>query len=168
MMKKYLTVSLLGHFILLLICTLYFSVSKKNSVLMSETILSANLVTEPLLSLYGLHKKNSIHSHKTEIHTESPSQKIPDPLLQIIHNAIAAKQVYPDIAQQLNQSGVVKIGFWLDPHGQLSQISLLKSSGFPNIDQAALNAVNDLSSIQAAGIYLKNREYMAVDVVFEL
>ena len=88
-------------------------------------------------------------------------------VLKILHAAIAEKQFYPETALQLNQTGIVKIRFQLDPNGTVTDISLQKSSGIASIDAAAFAAVQTISPIKAAGIYLQRREYFSVDVVFE-
>ena len=48
---------------------------------------------------------------------------------------------YPAQARRRNQQGVVLLEVRLDEHGKQREISLLRSSGFPSLDQAALEAV---------------------------
>ena len=48
---------------------------------------------------------------------------------------------YPAQARRRNQQGVVLLEVRLDERGKQREISLLRSSGFPSLDQAALDAV---------------------------
>lgn len=88
-------------------------------------------------------------------------------LAQLLHDAIAANQQYPENAIELNQKGMVKIGFMLWPDGQLKNSSLLQSSGFELIDNAALTAVASISPMQEASRYLHQPEFFSVIVVFQ-
>lgn len=89
-----------------------------------------------------------------------------NPLLKILHQAIAAKQSYPEEAVSLNQTGTVKIKFLLFPNGQISHVSIIKSSGFANIDSAALTAVQAISPVHSTNLYLKKAEFFTIDIVF--
>lgn len=90
-----------------------------------------------------------------------------DGLLAILHQAISTQQIYPAMALELNQAGKVTIGFYLYPDGRLEQITLLTSSGFPILDDAALAAVAKISPLSQAHAYLQAKKYYSVTVVFE-
>lgn len=87
-------------------------------------------------------------------------------LLKILHDSIAAKQSYPESALELNQKGKVVVGFYLAPDGNLSRISMLKSSGYDSIDSAALLAVKSVDTITNAGLYLNKKEFFSIEVIF--
>lgn len=106
-------------------------------------------------------------SNTTSSYSQITTQDAQKNLLTILHNAIASNQHYPEDALTLQQTGTVKIGFWLYPDGTLKQIALLKSSNHTNIDKAALFAVQSISNIPEATALLKSAMYFAVDVVFE-
>ena len=87
-------------------------------------------------------------------------------LLKILHDTIADKLIYPDSALLLKQTGTVKIGLMLYPNGQITNISILKSSGAGSMDAEAMIAVQSISLIEQAHVYLTAAKYFSVDVVF--
>jgi len=89
------------------------------------------------------------------------------PLLTAIHTAIAAKQRYPDSAQVMQQTGMVTIGFYADPLGQLSEIKLLISSGLSQLDDAATKAVAAASPITEISNYLREKKFFTIEVIFD-
>jgi len=91
-----------------------------------------------------------------------------EPLIKILHDAIANVQHYPEIAIALNQSGSVTIGFRLYPNGRLSEIKLEKSRGFDRLDQAALSAAHSIVMVQEAKQYITNPRYYAIEVQFTM
>ncbi len=84
-------------------------------------------------------------------HEESTSSKGKDQVTMQSHvgGAIAAKPdylhnpapVYPEIARQHRQEGLVLLEVAVTAEGKPSEISIKKSSGYRLLDQAALNAV---------------------------
>jgi len=55
--------------------------------------------------------------------------------------AILSAKAYPAAAERLGHEGVAKVSFTLDASGSLAAISLRSSSGFAELDDAALDAV---------------------------
>ena len=55
---------------------------------------------------------------------------------------------YPRLAQRNGWQGMVKLGLRIKSNGQLSNIRVLSTSGFPILDQAALNTLNKISTLQ--------------------
>jgi periplasmic protein TonB len=55
--------------------------------------------------------------------------------------AILAQKYYPPAAERLGHSGNVKVSFTLDAGGGLAGVSVKSSSGFDELDSAALDAV---------------------------
>jgi TonB family protein len=87
-------------------------------------------------------------------------------LLSILHDKIASKQIYPESAILLNQTGTVSIRFVLGPNGTITHIALQTSSGVESIDLAALNAVKRVSPIKEAAMYLQNPTSFLIDVIY--
>lgn len=58
--------------------------------------------------------------------------------LQSVANLIAAQQDYPIAARRLDQQGEVRLRLTVDRQGGLLDVGLGKSSGFPILDQAAM------------------------------
>ena len=70
---------------------------------------------------------------------------------------------YPELARQRGQTGTVRIEFNVSPAGEVTQATVARSSGFPLLDAAALQTVQQRWFIpESAG----QRHY--VDIVFQL
>ena len=57
-----------------------------------------------------------------------------------------AKQNYPSEARKLRQTGSVMVGFYYTKEQKIENLKILQSSGFSNLDKAALNAVKKTKS----------------------
>lgn len=116
-------------------------------------------------------KKNPMiakRSAQSTLATEATKPERDDKLLlKILHEAIANQQQYPESALQLNQTGTVKVGFLLQPDGQVRNVIVLASSGNNHLDQAALSAVQATTPISHVNRYLKQTKSMEVDIVFK-
>jgi TonB family protein len=111
-------------------------------------------------------KANTANSKSTS-YKNSINEDSKIALLRILHDAIAQQQEYPESAIRLQQAGTVKIGFILNPNGNLEKIEIIKPSSYKIINLAALSAVNAVSSISEASQYLREPFYFQVDVIFE-
>ena len=60
---------------------------------------------------------------------------------QDVRTRIERKKIYPDTARDLGMSGEVEILYELDRAGKLLRAEIATSSGFKQLDRAALNAV---------------------------
>jgi len=69
---------------------------------------------------------------------------------------------YPRLAQRNGWQGIVKLGLRVESNGQLSHIRLLSTSGFPVLDQAALETLNRISTLQDVDIWLKGLHFDTV------
>jgi len=69
---------------------------------------------------------------------------------------------YPRLAQRNGWQGMVKLGLRIESNGQLSHIRLLSTSGFPVLDQAALNTLNRISTLQDVDIWLNGLHFDTV------
>jgi len=87
-------------------------------------------------------------------------------VLQQLHNAIAKAQRYPENAYQLNQHGTTKIEFILHPNGTMSQIALIKESGYSLLDEAALRSVKAIQPFYMSGNHLIKSERFSVSIEF--
>jgi len=65
--------------------------------------------------------------------------------MQHIKDAIQNVWVYPQEAQMEGQQGRLLILFSIDKSGKVVKISLLRSSGYPLLDNAAIEAIKDAS-----------------------
>lgn len=89
-------------------------------------------------------------------------------LLKMLHEQIAKKQVFPESALELNESGTVTIHFIVSPDGAIHDVILYKSSGVMSLDLAALKAVVAISPLQNISELLKKEEEFSIDVVYRL
>lgn len=110
-------------------------------------------------------EQNNLTSHINPI-SAGDSDVQNGELQKILHEAISAKQSYPESAQLLNQEGIVRIRFLLRPEGVLENVVIEKSSGFASIDDAALTAAKAISPVRQAHLYLKTAKLFSVDIRF--
>lgn len=114
----------------------------------------------------------SSHSEAQSQATLPQQQKIKskktfdDPLLSLLHNATAAKLVYPRTAADFNQNGIVDVGFVIAPSGQVTQVKLMKSSGFELLDNAALTAIKAISPVFHVDRYLQQPKFVTAHISF--
>lgn len=105
-------------------------------------------------------------------HSEPPDEKsdtkVNIPLLNLIHEAVASRLVYPKAAIDFNESGTVKIGFVIYPNGELTDVTLVQSSGSDILDNAALTAVNTMWPVHGVDKYLTKPRYIAGYIVFRI
>lgn len=193
MRRKYFCFSALGHLIILIIISAsVIFLQQKKAEIKSNHFLPTYIYQEKKNNLTQKQKKivSKIALEKTKIIKTAPSssvlsvlsvaqaetlksQTIPAKentagvLLTILHDAIAAKQIYPDSAIELNQTGTVTIGFRIFPDGHIENIKLIKSSEIDSLDASALSAVSLISPVKEANNYLKSAEFLTIDVVFQ-
>lgn len=173
-MKKYLLLSCLSHALIFIsaLIVFHFQTSVKTESLpnintyfvnknhLNKTIIKPNGILKSEKKTKKISKSiNTLSPNKTETHNE---------LLKLLHQAIAAKQQYPEAAINLHQEGTVKIGMYIKPDGKITQLSILQTSGFNTIDLAALSAIQAISPFFPAKNFLQTTEYFSVDVLFSL
>lgn len=193
--KYYLLFSTLGHLILVLLLALNL-VNSSNLKKSGESALPAYAASFPprfarqqenkktdILSvkksavvkpahtkkLLG-EKSNLRHQTSSQAANNSDSHKAnkdEQKILTLLHQAIAARQSYPDEALALQQMGKVTIRFLLYPDGHLENAAIIKSSGITSIDHAALIAINAISPIKEVSAYLAKAAFFSVDIVFQ-
>lgn len=88
-------------------------------------------------------------------------------LLQIIHDAIARHQQYPSQAGFLNETGDVSASFILQPSGAVSDVRVVRSSGFNSLDMAALSAIRQASPISSVEPYLNAPRAFTIKINFD-
>lgn len=89
-----------------------------------------------------------------------------NPLLKLLHDATDAQLNYPQLAGDFRVSGTTRIGFTIHPNGQVTQVKMVQSSRFPPFDTAALDAINAISPVHGVEAYLKEPQYVEVNVIF--
>lgn len=93
-------------------------------------------------------------------------QKVSEPLLQLLSEATSSKLVYPQISIAFKQTGTVKLRFYIFPDGRITQVTLLQTSGFNPLDDAALDAIRAISPVRNTNLYLKKPQYITAYIEF--
>ena len=88
-------------------------------------------------------------------------------LLNVIDRAVQSHLVYPDLAQVHIEQGSILLAFDLAPNGQISGISIEKSSGEADLDRAAIKAVEESSPIDMP-VHLNQSIHLSLPVNFSL
>ena len=78
------------------------------------------------------------------------------PLVNNLEQAIEQHKYYPLSALQQHQQGNVNIAFVLHPNGTLTNIHIVNSSHYVELDSAAVNAVTAASPVYSIAQYVKN------------
>src|SRR3990167_7679010 len=162
-MKKYFITAFLAHiFLLLPVIVLTHNLTS----ITAQKYMPA-YIFHPVRKI--LYSKNSLKHAPTHSIQQSFQPEITalhaehdDKLLQLLHEAISHAQDYPDTALELKESGMVSIGLTLSPDGTVSQVSLIKSSGYSILDQAAVNTVKSLPPLVNAKNYLTEKKEFSV------
>lgn len=95
------------------------------------------------------------------------SKNMNNALLNILTKTLASHLSYPKIAMDFRLRGVAIIGFFLGTDGQISQVTLLHSSGSTMLDQAAMDAVKSSSPIKKIEAYVKQPTPLAIRIIFD-
>lgn len=89
-------------------------------------------------------------------------------LVALLHQAIAQHQIYPPIALQMGRQGRTTVTFKLFQDGHVSDVRIVKASGTPSLDHAALAAITDAAPFAPAQRYLSAPQTFTLDIVFEI
>ena len=88
--------------------------------------------------------------------------------VSLLHQAIDKHKRYPYQAQRQRREGLVKLQFVVHPNGQVTNVSVVQSSRFNALDDAARDAVNAISPFQLAANYIYEQHIYDVDIDFRL
>jgi TonB family protein len=174
--RNYFWLSLSIHGLIVTVFILHFNNQHGLEKISNPTILSY-ATHSPASSKIKTHSDKSIfpkpnlvqHSYvttKNQNQTTLSEKNEEQPILTLLHNAIAEKQTYPEEALASQQSGIVTIGFMLYPNGELKKIHLVKSSGISELDNAAITAVKSVSAVPHVSRYLEQANYFFIDVIY--
>lgn len=81
---------------------------------------------------------------------------------QRLNLAFSEHFTYPRLAQRNGWQGMVKLGLRIEPNGQLSRIRVVSTSGFPVLDQAALETLYRISTLQGVDPWLNGTPFDTV------
>lgn len=81
------------------------------------------------------------------IHSTQPASKA----LTAAQRCSGLSKDYPMAARRRHEEGVVKVGYRLLPDGQVQQVEVIESSGFSDLDHAAVSAVQAIKCKAVAG-----------------
>lgn len=93
--------------------------------------------------------------------------KIADPLIKLMARSLSAHFRYPETEGMMGIKGRVLVLITLHPEGYYSDVEMVKSSESPNLDAAALYAVNTAPQVYGASTFIKQPKRFLVGFVFE-
>lgn len=100
-----------------------------------------------------------------------PPAPAPEPLVEARFDAdylSNPKPVYPMVSRRLGEAGVVQLRVHVGPHGQALKVELKHSSGFPRLDQSALDTVARWHFVPARRGATPVASWVVVPIVFSL
>ena len=77
--------------------------------------------------------------------TEAIKYMTREDYFNMLRMKIESHKKYPDTARKRQIEGKVEVGFAIDRDGSMTKVAILKSSGNPDLDRAALNAVQSVA-----------------------
>jgi TonB family protein len=89
-----------------------------------------------------------------------------DPLIKMLGRSLSAHFTYPRAAGELGIRGRVILKFTLHPKGYYSNLQMVQSSNNPDLDAAALYAVNAAPKIDGADRFLSKPKTFVVGFLF--
>jgi protein TonB len=89
--------------------------------------------------------------------------------LDMVRVKIENHKKYPDAAQQRNIEGQVTVEFTIQLDGRITEPSISKSSGYPSLDLAAIDAVKKASPFSSPPRdYFSDTIHINLPIRFEL
>lgn len=126
------------------------------------------------------HKPISIQQHQKVVHPSHHrrqkrlvsqrqiSGKQLNKLVLYLYQVISEHKRYPAISRQLDQQGVVQVAFTLLPSGQISDLHVAHSSGYPKLDQAALDTLRASAPFRQVSKYLHQAQQFVLPIAYQL
>ena len=79
----------------------------------------------------------AVEAPKSASSTPSPPPTLPHPADYLAN----PKPSYPSLSRRLGEEGTVRLNILVNPDGSVARLELAKSSGYPRLDQSAMNTV---------------------------
>lgn len=89
-----------------------------------------------------------------------------DPLLKLLGRSLSAHFSYPRLAGEMGIKGRVVVSLTLHPEGYYSDIQMVRSSENPDLDAAALRAVNMAPTVTGADRFINKPKHFVIGFVF--
>jgi len=103
------------------------------------------------------------------IASDSTGKNRAQTLRKLLYTALEPHFYYPRLARRNGWQGLVKLGMTIKGAGQLSDIHLLKTSGYTLLDNAALNSIAKIQHLPDAVQWIKEHHFdMVVHVKYQL
>ena len=115
---------------------------------------------------HQLHKKTLLYKQQQKIKQQAHNGRINNKLITYLYNQIISHYNYPTEAAQLQQSGTTIISFTLLKNGNIAKESIKNTSGFSDLDEAALHAVAEAAPFNKAKQYLKTKKSFTIPIKF--
>ncbi len=90
-----------------------------------------------------------------------------DPLIKLIGRALSANFRYPEMAGRLGIRGRAIVAMTIHPEGYFNDVQLIQSSGSPDLDAAALYAVNQAPTVVGADRYIQQPKHFIIGFIFD-
>lgn len=90
-------------------------------------------------------------------------------ILARIHNEIERHFSYPAMARRFNWEGEVRLGFHILASGRIEQVVVKQSSGYPILDDSAVDTLSRIGRLNEASTWLQGRSLeLTLPVVYRL
>jgi len=173
--KLALIFSMIFHLLIIIAIVLIFKTSEKSPEISTMSAIKIHLnlggskinqagTNQVIKSLQGRGIAVSDHVSKLKSEASSHDKNNQNELLLYLHESVQKNLVYPESAALLDQSGIVRLQFLLTTAGQIQDITLLKSSGYAELDAAAIKALRTI--IVPKQVFHQKTSKLSLDIEF--
>jgi TonB family protein len=113
------------------------------------------------------HREIKHKNRKPVIGQEAVKGKVLDRLVALLYQQINAHYQLSSQAIEMQEIGTSMVSFVLLPSGYVKQVKLKKSSGFPLLDQAAIQAVKKSTPFSLKGYQLHTLQKFEIPINFQ-
>lgn len=89
-----------------------------------------------------------------------------DPLIKLLGRSLSTNFAYPKVPGELGIKGRVIIALTLNPAGNYTDVQMIRSSENPELDAAALKAVNTAPDVKGADRFLSKPKHFVIGFLF--
>ena len=113
-------------------------------------------------------EKNTLENKEVEENKEHKNIDSSSKIIAQIRDEIKYYFYYPRIAQLKNWQGTVTLNLKINKNGEINSISLLKSSGYSMLDNAALEVLNKIKNKNFLTQIVKTEKTIQLPVTYQL
>ena len=98
-----------------------------------------------------------------------PQAQLEHDVLEYLHSEFRVRFQYPLLARKRGWSGEVVIALNVNHHGRIDEVAIQKSSGYPILDNNAVQTFRAIGAVTPAiQSRINNKQYLSIPVIYTL